>query len=124
MRLTFQLPTPPAILFSNGSNGNKFVRREATRKAIGIAKAEAERVMGDAGIAPPKWARARYWVTVFHKSSQVRDFDNVTAAIKGYIDGLALAGVIKNDRDLYPERPRRERVERMPRIEISIEEDV
>ena len=75
-------------------------------------------------IAPPRWVKARYWVTVFHVSPQVRDFDNVTAAIKGYIDGMADAGVIKNDRDLYPERPRRERVERMPRIEISIEEDL
>lgn len=123
-RLTLQLPIPPPALRSNGGFGNAFVFRDAFRKAKAVAVAEAKRVLADAGMEPPSWKRARYWLVLYHVKPMRLDPDNLVASCKAYIDGMAAAGLIANDKDLWPERPRAERVARMPRIEITIEEDL
>lgn len=48
------------------------------------------------------------------------DPDNIIASLKAYIDGLADAGIVANDKNLWPERPAIQRVERLPRVEITI----
>lgn len=120
MQLTLQLPIPSTKLRSNGSFGNQFVYRKAFREAKACAKAEAERVLRDAKIDPPKWEKAEYVATMFHATPNRMDPGNLIAALKAYEDGIAAAGIIVNDKDLYPTSPRFVRVERMPRIEITI----
>lgn len=48
------------------------------------------------------------------------DPDNIIASLKAYIDGLADAGIVANDKNLWPERPEIRRVERLARVEIKI----
>jgi Holliday junction resolvase RusA-like endonuclease len=120
MTLTLQLPLPAAALRSNGSFGKAWTYRDAFRKAKAQAVAEAERVLSDLGIHAPGWERASYVITQFHSSPQRLDPDNLIACCKAYLDAVATAGIIKNDKNLFPERPRFERVARLPRIEISI----
>ena len=120
MRLTLQLPVPSMKLRSNGSFGNGFVYRKAFREAKATAIREAERVLSDAGIGPPRWARAGYVITQFHASPQRLDPDNLIACCKAYLDGIAAAGIVLNDKYLFPERPCFLRVNRLPRIEIEV----
>ncbi len=122
MKLTLQLPHPPPELRSNGSFGNAFVYRNAFREAKRVAEAEAARVLKDAGIEPPRWERAGYVVTMYHATPQRMDPGNLIAACKAYEDGIAAAGIVRNDKHLYPEGTRFVRVDRMPRLEIEIEE--
>lgn len=127
MTLTLQLPIPDKILFANGQNqsrGAGFLRRQAKKIHRERARGEAVRVLADAGISPPNWLKARYRVTYFHLKGPVRDPDNLMAAMKAYTDGACDAGIVKNDRHLFPERPIYKLVDRMPRVEILIEEEV
>lgn len=118
--ITLQLPIPSPKLRSNGSFGKAFVYRDAFRKAKAEAVREAQRVLADLGIEPPGWKRARYCVTCFHLTAQRMDPGNLIACMKAYEDGIAEAGIIENDRELYPESPRFVRTDRMPRVEIVI----
>jgi hypothetical protein len=122
--LTFQLPLPPLILSHNG-RVNPFLKRRAVREARAAGKAEALRVLKDASIQPPKWLKA-CCRTVFYygPADKKRDPMNALEALKAYIDGIAEAGVIKDDRGLWPERPEFRDVERMPRVEITIEPEL
>jgi len=118
MTITLQLPLPPMALRSNGSFGKAWTYRDAFRKAKALAVAEAERVL--AGMEPPKWARAGYVITQFHASPQRLDPDNLIACCKAYLDAVAATGIVQNDKNLFPERPRFLRVNRLPRIEIEL----
>jgi hypothetical protein len=120
MTLTLQLPLPDPALRSNGSFGNAWVYRNAFRKAKAQAVAEAERVLTDAGMVPPRWDKVAAVVTQYHITPQRLDPDNLIAACKAYFDGIAAAGLVANDKNLFPDRPRFERVAKFPRIEISI----
>lgn len=117
--LTFQLPVPSRILSPNNRSHWHAVA-EAKRKARLAAKIEAARVLADAGIRAPKWGKARMAVTLFHLTARTPDPGNLMASLKAYEDGLQDAGIIANDRNLWPDRPRYQRVARMARIEITV----
>ncbi len=72
---------------------------------------------------PPRWKAASMSVAVFlGPRNKQPDPDNLLASLKAYIDGLADAGVVANDKNLWPDRPRIERVERLARVEITIKQ--
>ena len=72
---------------------------------------------------PPRWLKAKMSVTLFHPTARTPDPTNLMASLKAYEDGFADAGIVANDRGLWPERPKFERTTRMPRIEITITEE-
>ena len=119
MRLTFQVPVPDPLLNPN-RRGPDFLKRQARRVAKQLMRAEVERVLADKALVPPKWARVRCTMSLFYLT-QVWDEDNLIAATKPHRDVLQELGVIQNDRHLHFGEMQRVQVERMPRVEITIE---
>lgn len=118
--MTFQLPLPPKELNPN-ARCHWAVKARAVRAARMVALAEARRVLDDLGCPPPRWPRASMRANVYVLSAKRRpDPDNLMASLKAYLDGLASAGIVANDKELWPERPRFHTCERLPRIEITI----
>jgi hypothetical protein len=118
--LTFQLPVPSPKLSPNGRY-HWAVKADAVADARTTARNEAVRVLADAGIQPPRWKQAKLTAILFRTNDKTTpDPGNFLASLKAYEDGLADAGIIENDRGLWPERPRFERVDSMPRVEITV----
>lgn len=120
MALTFQLPLPHGSLSPN-ARVHWAVKSKAVKAARRVACLEAIRVLGDAGVPAPYWGKAKMRVVVFTATARRPDPGNFMASLKAYEDGFADAGVILNDRNLWPERPEFRKCERMPRVEITIE---
>lgn len=118
MKLTLQLPIPDPVLSPNARE-HWSIKAKATKAARGRAHLEALRVLD--GNEAPFWKKARYTATLFTLSGRSRDPDNFNASLKAYIDGIADAGIVSNDRDLWPERPVFFKTDRFPRVEIHIE---
>lgn len=118
--LTFQLPIPDKCLSPNART-HRAVRWKAVKAARTAARKEAGRVLKDAQMDPPRWAKVRIQAAVFLSGRMKEtDPDNLIASLKAYQDGLADAGIIANDKGAWPERPTFQRVERMPRVEITV----
>lgn len=107
------------MLSSNAQTIHWAVKAKAVKAARTAAKKEAERVLE--GAPPPRWEKAKLVVTFFllpkHRG---QDPTNAIYSLKAYIDGLEDAGIVKNDRGLFPERPRFVKTDRMPRVELEI----
>lgn len=118
--LIFQLPLPHRKLLPN-ERAHWSVKAAITKAARRVALVEARRVLADAGIPAPRWAKAT-WRAAFYlgPGNKRPDPDNSIAWLKAYLDGLGDGGVFANDRDIWPERPSFEKVEKMPRVEITI----
>lgn len=120
MSLTFQLPLPDRVLSPNSRN-HWAVKSKAVKAARMTARIEARRVLSDARMEPPRWKVATMSVVLFlGPRNKQPDPDNIIASLKAYIDGLADAGIVANDKNLWPERPEIRRVERLARVEIKI----
>jgi hypothetical protein len=116
--LTFQLPLPDRRLSPNARTC-RAVKWQAVKAARAAARIEAVRVLE--GCPPPRWGKAKLHPAVFlGPRNRQPDPDNLIASLKSYIDGLADAGIVRNDKDLWPARPTFTRVEKFPRIEITI----
>lgn len=117
MKLVLQLPIPDPVLSPNARE-HWSTKARATKAARGRAKLEAIRVLDRR--PKPLWRQARYTATLYTMTGRRRDPDNFIASLKPSLDGIADAGIVRNDRDLWPERPRFERTDRFPRVEIEI----
>ena len=116
--LTFQLPLPDRRLSPN-ARSHWAIKARMVKAARGAARVEALRVLD--GRPAPRWGRATLQPAVFlGPKNRQPDPDNLLASLKSYIDGLADAGIVANDKDLWPERPTFSRVTKFPRIEITI----
>ena len=123
MALTFQLPLADRSLSPN-ARPHWAVKAKAKKLARALASKEAGRVLCEARMEPPRWCKAGMKAVFFLLPKQQQpDPDNIMAMLKPYIDGLADAGIVANDKNLWPERPEVRRVERLPRVEITITEE-
>lgn len=122
MKLTLQLPIPDKVLLPN-ARVHWVVKSKAVKAARALAKAEGARVLADAGISPPLWGKAKFKAVLFYTRGTQPDPDNFNASMKSYCDGIADARIVANDRNLWPERPEFIKVAKMPRVEITIEEE-
>lgn len=118
---TLQLPIPDRRLSPN-ARSHWWAKSVLTKAGRTAARIEALRVLD--GRLPPKWIKARMRVTLFHRTKRTPDPDNFIASLKAYCDGIADAGIVVNDRGLWPERPVFVQVDRLPRIEIEIESEL
>lgn len=119
--LTLQLPVPDRALSPN-ARVHWSVKGKAVSAARVAAAVEANRVLFERRppMPPPRWEKARCHAVLFHKGKRTPDPDNFVASLKPYLDGIADAGLMANDRNLWPERPEFRQVSKMPRVEITI----
>ena len=75
------------------------------------------------GAQAPMWLKAKAHISAFYPTLQRPDPDNLVSSLKAVFDGLADAGIVANDRDLWPERPTISKDKNNPRIEITITEE-
>jgi crossover junction endodeoxyribonuclease RusA len=68
----------------------------------------------------PCWEKAKLNAKAFFKTKAFPDPSNFMASLKAAEDGIADAGIIVNDRALWPERPVFDKDAKRPRIEITI----
>jgi hypothetical protein len=68
----------------------------------------------------PMWEKASVKVEAFFPTARFPDPDNLIARLKATFDGVADAGVVANDRGLWPERPSIAKDKANPRIVLTI----
>ncbi len=118
--LTITIPLPPKAVKPNArSHWRKKAQGNHTYRKQAWAAAKVE-VKGN----PPMWAKARMEVKAYFKTMNFPDPTNLMASLKAAEDGLQDAGVIVNDRDLWPERPQMFKDASNPRIELTITPEV
>jgi hypothetical protein len=71
---------------------------------------------------PPRWAKASATITRYGPTKQHPDRDNLIASLKHYIDGVADAGIVANDKGLSFAEPVFAVDKADPRIEITVAE--
>ena len=115
--ITIILPIPARKLSPNARVhwAEKAKLTRAARKAAYFAALEALNLR-----KPPGWSKARLDVKAFFKTRNFPDPDNLTASMKSSIDGIADAGIILDDKSLWPERPVFEKDASNPRVELTI----
>lgn len=118
--ITIVLPHPPAPLRPNARCHwrSKAQAVKAYRKLAQMRALEALAMRN-----PPMWERAS--VVVVWRSTTARhpDPDNIIASLKASFDGLADAGIIENDKGLWPERPIIETKAHWPEVVLQVEEE-
>jgi len=72
---------------------------------------------------PERWLKASVQIIAYYPTRRHPDPDNLIASLKAAFDGIADAGVVANDRGLWPERPVIEVDKNNPRIELTITEE-
>lgn len=118
--ITITLPLPARELSPNARVhwAKKAKITKAHRQAAGIT---AWAATGDS--EPPGWKKAKMQIKAYFKTARYPDPTNFMASLKAYEDGIADAGVVENDRGLWPERPEFFTDKLNPRIEITITEE-
>ncbi len=118
--ITITLPLPARELSPNARVhwAKKAKITKAHRQAAGITAWVAT---GDS--EPPHWKKAKMQVKAYFKTRRFPDPGNFMASLKAYEDGIADAGVVENDRGLWPERPEFFTDKANPRIEITISQE-
>lgn len=86
------------------------------------AKEEAYLVAIASPIAGKMWGMASTHVVYYHKTNRRRDADNFLSLLKATFDGIAQAGVVKDDSGFVHFPIRFEIDKENPRVEIKIEE--
>lgn len=115
---TIILPMPGEALRSNG-RVHRMKRAAEVKKARAKAKILAKFVLHRE--PPPMWTRARM-ITVFRfPKHQHMDPTNCLDSLKAYIDGIQDAGIIADDKGLWPERPIIETKTGRREVQITIE---
>lgn len=117
MSLTVTVALPPKACNPNArlhwAAKGRGVR--ACRQAAALAAKAALK-----GKPAPMWAKAAVKVEAFFPTARFPDPDNLIASLKATFDGLADAGVVANDRGLWPERPSIAKDKANPRIVLTI----
>lgn len=94
-----------------------------TKAARWASFAASTNVLAEAGNKCPQWKRAKMHVKAYFKTRRFPDPTNFMASLKSYEDGIADAGIVENDRGLWPERPEFFTDKENPRIEITISQE-
>lgn len=118
--LTITIPLPPRavspnarIHWSKKASATKSYRREAWASAVAAING-----------SPPRWLKAKMQVFAYFPNRRFPDPGNLMASLKAAEDGICDAGIVANDRGLWPERPVFNVSAGAPRIEIIITEEL
>lgn len=105
---------PPVAVRPNGG-GSWRVKHFAVKALRADAKLLARAAWGQ----QPPMKRAWFRVTWCALGHMAPDPDNIIASVKAILDGCQDAGVVANDRALWPERP--EILRHQPKAQVIIE---
>ena len=117
--IALSLPTPPMMKHVH-AKGHWRARYAATHPARRGAYLCAVAALGRS--EPPRWKRARFVYNFYWGDARSRDPSNALAACKAYQDGLADAGIVEDDRGVFPAVGAWEIDRERPRLEIVCEE--
>jgi Holliday junction resolvase RusA-like endonuclease len=121
--LTITIPHPPLPCRPNSRT--HWRKKAQAVKAYRIqAFAYANAVLAAYGHKPPRWDKARVRVVWRCTKRIYPDPDNIIASLKAAFDGLADAGVVSDDKGLWPERPIVETGRHWPEVEITVEGEI
>ena len=120
MTYKITMPIPPLALRPNGRSHWR-VKAKATKLFRGMAYLRSGQSIGKA--VPPRWAKATVQCDFYFKTVRHLDPDNAIASMKAAFDGMADAGFVGNDRNLWPLRPTMHKDAKNPRVEITISEE-
>lgn len=115
--LTITIPIPDKRLSPN-ARMHWAVKSKLTRRSRENSKLLALEALK--GQPAPMWDKCRANVTAYFRTKAHPDPDNLIARLKATFDGIADAGVIMDDANLWPERPVIRKDATNPRIEITI----
>jgi hypothetical protein len=115
--ISITIPLPPRCLSPNG-RVHWAKKAKATKEHRTSSFYDAREALN--GRTPPGWLKASLRVVAYFPNRRMPDPTNFMASLKAAEDGIADAGIIVNDRALWPERPVF-RVDKMnPRVELTI----
>jgi len=118
--ITITISLPPKACRPNGAHGHWAAKASSKKQYRSEAwAATAAEIKGQ----PPRWHKARVEIKAYFKTARHLDPDNLVASLKSAFDGIADAGVIANDKGLWPERPVIDKDAKNPRIELTITEE-
>jgi Holliday junction resolvase RusA-like endonuclease len=117
--LTITIPLPPKEVRNNA-------RVHWARKAGAVKQYRfltCFRAMTAMGATKLAWKKAKVHITAYFPTARHLDPTNLIDALKPAFDGLQDAGVIENDKELWPERPVIVTKDANPRVELVITEE-
>lgn len=119
--ITITIPLPPRELSPNArchwrkkAAKTKQYRLFAWSAALAVTRNQT----------PPRWLKAKMNVAAYFPTRRFPDPGNLMASLKAAEDGICDAGIVANDRGLWPERPVFAVDKANPRIEITITEEI
>jgi hypothetical protein len=117
--LTITIPLPPKEVRNNW-RGHWAKKAGAVKQYRLLARFRATTAMGS---TKPMWKKASVKVTAYFPTARHLDPTNLIDALKPAFDGLQDAGVIENDKELWPERPMIVTRDKNPRVELTVTEE-
>jgi crossover junction endodeoxyribonuclease RusA len=122
--LTLTIPLPPPELRNNArvhwSKKARAVKTYRTETCLRAIRAISSNEMSD----KLAWKKATVQVTAYFPTARHLDPTNLIDALKSAFDGLQDAGVIEDDKDLWPLRPVIVTRDKNPRVELVITEEL
>jgi len=118
--LTITIPLPPKEVRNNwrGHWAKKAAAVKWYRKTTNL-----HAVYQLAAVDRKFWKKAKVHITAYFPTARHLDPTNLIDALKPAFDGLQDAGVIENDKNLWPERPVIVTKDKNPRVELVITEE-
>lgn len=115
--IVITLPIPHKSLSSNNAGHCHWAKKEAHRKK---ARQDGYLAAVHAGGAKLWWNVADASVVWYSRTARKIDLLNMDHWLKAYYDGIADAGVVKNDRGIHPVSHEQRKDEDNPRVEIIL----
>lgn len=117
--LTITIPLPPKEVRNNW-RGHWARKAGAVKQYRFEAQFQAIQAMGRPA---PFWKKAKVHITAYFPTARHLDPTNLIDALKPAFDGLEDAGVIVNDKELWPERPVIVTKDANPRVVLVVTEE-
>ena len=117
--LTITIPLPPKEVRNNW-RGHWAKKAAAVKQYRLLTRFRATTSMG---LTMLGWKKAKVHITAYFPTARHLDPANLIDALKPAFDGLQDAGVIENDKNLWPERPVIVTKDKNPRVELLITEE-
>ena len=114
--ISITIPLPPRCLSPNG-RVHWAKKAKATKEHRSAAFWAAKEALDG---PPPGWLTASLKVVAYFTTRRMPDPTNFMSSLKAAEDGIADAGIIVNDRALWPERPEFRVDKANPRVELTI----
>jgi len=118
--ISITLPLPPKAVRNNW-RGHWAAKAGAVKQYRFQAHMRALSAMGKEKLA---WEKANVKITAYFPTARHLDPANLIDALKPAFDGLQDAGVIVNDKNLWPQRPVIITKDKNPRIELVITQEL